>query len=354
MDRAFLILLLLWLPLAATGQEGAAYIEIAGGGKFRFHYNEQYFLVDKNCEFLARTRTSGMTAEKQFNGPFTDYSPEGSTLLSGHYQKGSKEGTFRAFYPNGFLRWQGDFRNDEPLGTWNYYYPDGTPKMILEFSADGTLIREVWNDKGKQVVKNGEGHFFLRDFQFGYNSVGHEALLYRGRVRGGLPYRRWTVHYEYPGGRTEELGPVIFRNGMSTGVTPVRFSETEFFTNAENFTAKHCAVDDQINFSEYLRNHLNHSFDFRTLLPDSIPPVIEATLEVTGKGEPKHVTVNTALGKAAESGLKRLLSSITYWIPSRKDGQLISDSLKVSVEVLRRQNKPPVFGYPKIIRSNGN
>ncbi|HEY0896608.1 MAG TPA: hypothetical protein VGE15_08680 [Sphingobacteriaceae bacterium] len=353
MNKAFFMLLLLWAPLAASGQEGAAYIETAGGGKFRFHYNEQYFLVDKNCEFLARTRISSLTAEKQFTGPFTDFGPDGATLMTGYYQDGTKEGSFRSFYVNGFLRWQGDFHENRPTGTWNYYFPDGSPKMILEFAAGGTLIRQVWNEKGKQVVKNGEGSFFLRDFQFGYNSTGHEALLYRGRVRQGLPYGQWMVYYQYPGGRTGELGSVAFRNGRTTGVTPVRFAESEFFTNAENFTAKHCAVDDQINFSEYLRNHLNFQFDFSTLSPERIPSVIEATLEVTREGEPKHVTVNTVLEKAAASGLKELLSSITYWIPSQKDGQVIDDSLIVSLEILRREDNSLIFGYPRITRTNG-
>lgn len=354
MNKALLTLfLLLGICSPSAGQQAATYIEVIGGGKFRFYYNEQYFLVDKDCEFLSRIRTSGLTAEKKFTGDFTDQDVNGATILTGRYEDGKKNGTFRAFYPGGFLRWQGDFRDDRPQGTWNYYHPDGTPSMILEFTEEATYIRECWNEKGKPVVRDGNGSFLLRDYQFGYNPTGHEALLYRGRVRAGLPHGQWTVQYQFPGGATEPMGTVIFRDSVIAGVTPVRFAETEFFPNAEAFTSKTCSVDDQINFADYLRNHLNLKFDFSSFPPDGIPPVIEATLRVSSDGAAGDMTLNTPVGKAAESGLKELFFSIGYWVPSQKDGKVIDDTLTISMDILEGEDRTLSFGYPRITRAAG-
>lgn len=352
MNKAFLLFLLL-LSCTSYGQEGPTYIEPAGGGKFRFHFNEQYFLVDKTCEFLSRVRIASLNAEKQYLGDFTDYDPEGRILLTGTYTNGKRNGTFKSFYTNGFLRWQGNFKDNEPHGVWNYYYPDGKPKTILDFRATNTHVMESWNEKGKQVVKNGEGNFSLIDFQFGYNNTGHESLLYTGRIRDGLPHGPWAVKYVFPDRSTEHHTSVTFNQGVPSTPVKIMLAETEAFGNAENFIAKNCSIDDQTNFTEHLRNKLNLSFDFSTLPQDSYPEFVEASLKVTKNGPPEEITVETALGKAGIASLTEVLGSISYWIPSQKDGKVIEDTLKIRIEVMKGDYDSLAFGYPVISRSLG-
>jgi hypothetical protein len=342
---------MLFLLSFRAGAQNPTYIEVAGGGKFRFFYNEQYFLVDKDCEFLSRIRISSMTAEKLFTGNFTDQDQNGTILLTGEYTNGKKHGTFKAFYSNGYLKWQGDFRENQPEGIWNFYYPDGTPKRILDYRQGSVYILESWNEKGKQQVKNRNGSFLLKDYQFGYNNTGHEAFLYRGKVREGLPHGNWTIDYAFADGITEELATLTFKEQESSGMTPLRFSESEFFANAENFSGKNCKVDDQMNFSEFLRLQLNKNFDFSTL--GEIPASIEATLEVTAKGQPKNILIKTPMEKAAGILLAQEMISVGYWIPSQKDGKVIDDTLTVTLELLRGEDNTLSFGYPHITRTKG-
>ena len=352
MNRAFLLLFLI-LSATTYGQESPTYIEPAGGGKFRFHFNDQYFLVDKACEFLSRIRIASLTADKKFLGDFTDYDPQGRIILTGSYSDGKRNGTFKSFYLNGFLRWQGDFKDDEPVGIWNYYYPDGKPKTILDFQAAHTYVKESWNEKGKEVVKNGEGNFSLIDFQFGYNNVGHESLLYTGRIKDGLPHGPWTVKYVFPDGSTEHYATMTYNRGVPTTAVKILLAESEAFGNAENFIAKNCSVDDQNNFTEHLRNKLNLIFDFDSLPTESLPEFVEATLKVRKNGQPEEIRILTDLGKAAAASLTEVLESISYWIPSQKDGKVIDDRLKLRVELMNGENNSLTFGYPVISRSQG-
>lgn len=352
MNKAFFLFLFL-LCFSAVGQV-PTYIEPVGGGKFRFHFNEQYFLVDKSCEFLSRIRIASLTSEKQFNGEFTDYDPEGRVILTGSYTDGKRNGTFKSYYLNGFLRWQGKFKDNEPQGTWNYYFSDGTPKTILEFKDSTTLVMESWNEKGKPVVKNGEGNFALIDFQFGYNATGHHSLLYTGRIRNGLPHGPWTVKYLFSDGSTEHYASTTFKAGVPASPLKILFAEAEAFGNADNFIAKSCSIDDQTNFTEYLQNKLNLTFDFSTLSQDPLPDYVDITLKVKKNGQPEQIMTVTAISNTAVESLTAVLDSVSYWIPSQKDGKVMDDNLRIRIELMKDNYGNLAFGYPVITRAQGN
>lgn len=341
------------ISLSASAQQ-AVYIEPAGGGYFEFHFNEQYFLVDKDCEFKTIVRVSRLNANKRFDGAFTDYSPDGQTLLTGVYNDGKKSGTFKAYYPNGFLKWQGDYADNEPQGVWNFYYSNGKPRTILEFRNTRAYLLESWDDKGKHMVKAGRGKFELKDPVFGYNDTGHEAFVYSGKVRDGVPNGVWLIRYAFPDGQAEQYALQQYNNGVTGSAVAIRYSETEEFENAEKLVGKPCTIDDHINFTKFLQDFFNLKFDFDKLEPNVTALQIEAELTVDTEGQASKVQLKSGPGHAAEKELIKLLKSVSYWVPSQKGGAVIEDVLKLKVGLTRNDSDVLVFGLPVIERTTGS
>lgn len=334
-------------------------------GLYSFYFDSQYFLVDKNCEFASIERVSGYNPTlKTFEGTFTDYDTNGTIVLSGTYRNGKKEGAFKSFFPNGFLKWQIEFANGIPKGDWYYYYPDGKPRSIIKITPEKIFVTNAWNAKGKAVIRNGTGKFELEDPAFGFNELGYETIVYQGTMKEGLPNGTWRIFYQYPGGQREVAAIETFDKGSFTmGIlsednssypsSRLRFIPTEPYLNAEAFTSKNCNVDDYYNYTLYLSQYLSNNFT-GIIHPTVRDENIEFVVEVDKKGIPHNIELTKPfIDEVANKALLYILHSITYWIPSQKNGQTIADRLLVKATAFTDPKGKISFSNIKITRSAG-
>ena len=126
---------------------------------------------------------SGNFAMGRQTGPWVFYFEDGSLSQKGAYKLDRPDGTWEVYFENGKMNSKGSFEKSEPKGMWTYWYEDGTKSLELEYSdGENFRILNSWSDKGKQLVKDGNG-----------------------------------IHIDtYPTGETSEIGTVT--NGIHTGI----------------------------------------------------------------------------------------------------------------------------------------
>jgi hypothetical protein len=327
-------------------------------------YNEQYFITDQNCDFAAIRRVAQMDAEKKiFTGDFTDYDRKGHVIMTGSYtQEGKKNGVFRVWYPGGYLKMEAQYANGEPTGTWFFYYNDGKPLCILK-AGPAIQLTDYWNLSDVRAVKEGNGKYAFTGPAFGYNEEGYTSVNYSGRIVNGLPDGEWQKIYIFPDGRFRLALSEQFEDGQyrytripSVGIdtlgSRMQFVPVRWYNNAELMQAKPCRVDDQFNFSSYLRDMLNARVQLKHLNP--IPPEVNFTLNVNRRGRSSNLKLEPLPGEANTRLMRTVLQRISYWIPSQEDGKAINDVLSVSIRILSAGEGEFRFDTPVILRKNGS
>lgn len=360
--RNCFILLLLLIGYRSYSQSPKHYTELAGDNYIKFFFDEQYYLVDKDCKFLSIIRISAFNKQKKsYEGEFTDYDLNGKTVLSGNYFDGKKQGTFKSFYSNGFLKWQGEYESDNRTGTWNFYYPDGKPKHILEIKENKIYVMHSWDEKSKQTIKDGNGKFILDEYLLGFNESGYDGFRYSGKVKNGLQNEAWLIEYIFPKNKREDFRLELFSNGQirlpfelnriveSQQVSLSKLIATEYYDNAEKFLSKECTIDDISGFTIYLQNKLNAVFQFATLTNVDLKP-LEISLHVNEKGQSSGIKIDEHPPTQFYELLQALLADIRYWIPSQVDGKVIDDTLKIKTEMYIDEKGKPTFLLPQITR----
>lgn len=138
--RTCIILYFLFSIYISFAQE-IQYREPASKGYMRFFYDDNYYLVDKDCEFKAIERVAQYdTITFKFNGEFKDFLSNGRLILHGAYKNGIKHGNYTAYHPNGEIKWETVYVEGKESGEWKYYYPDGKPLLVLSLAEDDFRI----------------------------------------------------------------------------------------------------------------------------------------------------------------------------------------------------------------------
>jgi antitoxin component YwqK of YwqJK toxin-antitoxin module len=136
----------------------------------------------------------------------------------------------RLFHENGQLAEELTTVKDKKRGPWLKFFDDGTPELQAEYVAGEKLIvHNAWNEKRKQVVKDGTGIF--RDYPahidweydvFFENGWPHESELKEGIPHGKVTtYNRgvlWSIaHYVH--GKPDGESTTYWDNGRIRSVT---------------------------------------------------------------------------------------------------------------------------------------
>jgi|GEM_PF-4504358 len=311
-------------------------------GYTHFFYDEQYYLVDEQCKFRHYTRViKQIKGGNVFDGFFTDYYNNNTVALTGTYTKGVKNGIFKNYYYNGKLKFEVAFIDDKPEGISRYYYDNGTPWMVINHQNSKAFITDYWDPYGVKKVSEGKGRFEYKDWVWGFNETGFNAIVYRGRLRDGLPTGSWNISLSYQRSPEELISIESFEKGeflnsynIKTPYYPTKASSLKFhpsFVDArsQKFISKSCGIDDNQDYTNYLKNFLNKNFDF------SITPKSDAleqfTCEVIVDENGRAFSVNIIEGKPGPVNnlLKTLLNYVPYWIPSYIDGKTVTDRLTI-------------------------
>lgn len=351
----YLILFLLNISLLnLMGQStGTLYFEPAPNNRTRFFFDENYFMVDKGCEFKNIERVSAFDRKtNMFEGEFKDFDNNGRLILTGQYSNGNKEGKFKAFHPNGALKWEATFTNNEATGPWKYYYPDSRPMLYITLNQPGYTIDQYWNRSGEQLVKDGEGVYDIDLPIIGFTEHGFTRFNRRGKVKKGFPDGIWNLYFineskkkekihfytelyengEFKGRRISDNFSGVYIPDYSLILTP-----DSYFPRAELLLSKNCSFDEFTGFniflSEKFKNYLT-GFGAREKMEYDFD--MSYTVQVLKDGSPTRAKL-TSFPQSFTAHEKvlftKMIESIYYYLPSYYSGEPIDDTLTVSFSV---------------------
>ncbi len=319
------------------------YYEQAPNGLVRFFFDQNYYLVDKDCEFKSIERLSPFIVSKNvFHGEFKDFDLNGKLALTGSYNMGVREGVFRAYHPNGTLKWEVTFAYNVPEGDWNYYYPDGKPMLTVNFTPQSIKIISFWDQKGRKRVAEGKGTYQFKMPFDSYNEYGFPFFERKGKVSNGLPNGYWTTHVlDDKGDRVLFSEETYSRSGVLVDAynffegeeysQGMRIIPANHFTTAEKLIYKSCTFDDFSGFNSYLAEKFKYAISSRV----NFPPVQETFIykvAVDKEGTPKVIDLTQQLSdKRLNLYLERIIGDIPFYFPSLdEEGNAIDDVLEVS------------------------
>ncbi|GGH31197.1 hypothetical protein FAZ19_21955 [Sphingobacterium alkalisoli] len=349
------------------------FFEQAPQGLVRFFFDQNYYLVDKNCPYKYIERVVGFIPSKnQFHGEFKDFGPNGHILLSGNYINGKKDGIFKAYHPNGKLKWETTFKDGEYFGEWNYYYPDGKPMLFLEFDTADYAIKQMWNQKGKQIVTDGEGKYDFTMPIIGFTEHGFTFYNRKGKIKNGKPEGIWQVMLGDHQKTNYYIGEEYYENGIRhrvhhvydffnyyraslTNLKEFSILPNDYFGLAELLLSKNCSFDDFSGFSIYLAKRFTTS---KNLLNRQIEGDFQATIQykvaVSLEEEPKVIEINfpDSLPPDTKEALETIIRDVPYYLHSYKDGQEIDDMLTVTFNITNSPDEL-IFHSVRIQREKG-
>ena len=337
------------IAVSQSQTDSLVYFERLGQGLYRFYYDDNYYLADKSCQFVAIVREAGFDPSSQtFDGSFVDYNLSGRKILSGSYHQGLKSGVFQAYHNNGQLKWEVNFIENQPLGQWKYYYPDGKPMLVVNHSDEDVEIWDYWDTSARQRVTAGNGRYRMHVEIKGYNEYGATFLLLSGRLKNGKPERLWSIDFVYPDNTRELIGQLRYQNGrfheqvrfeqllqdyINSGES-IQLIPQAWFIQAENFVIKKCNIDEYSGFTDYLIRKLEEEL-YSVASPDSSGMMAVFTIRVSNEGIASSIIAKEdQLDKKLERRIKQQLESIGFWFPSWKDGEYIDDELTLSFKIM--------------------
>ncbi|MEQ6122474.1 hypothetical protein [Reichenbachiella sp. MALMAid0571] len=106
----------------------------------------------------------------------------GEKLVSGG------NGTFKAFFNNNSVSQEGKLEFGKRVGEWKTYFGDGKLKEVGNYVANDFHLTSAWNQKGEQMVKNGNGEYTS---YFDSSTYVYE----KGSFKNGLKNGYWEIHY---------------------------------------------------------------------------------------------------------------------------------------------------------------
>ena len=333
-----------------------------------FFYDDQYYLVDKYCEFKAIERVGGYDFTRQmFTGPFADFDNLGRIILEGNFIDGKKQGRFNAYHPNGQLKWQMTYSNGTPIDTLKLFYPDGKPLFEMSYTGKGARVLSFWDRQGRQRVTNGRGRYEFPVLADGYNEFGYVQYNRKGKVVDGLPQGNWTIQYVFADGKKRNAGYEFYEKGQFIqgyeAYTDEPFFDgpryqlfpVDFSSRAEALIVKGCTIDEYTGFTGFLADYLSNWFDGAVdELPD--PVKIEFSVTVRETGLPRQIEMKTTFEKKRYADLlKEALDGLGYWLPSYDGSDYVEDTLNVTVQAFpdARSEKIRFFDVT-IQREKGN
>lgn len=303
----------------------------------RFYYDENYYLVDKHCEFKAIERIARFIPKTyEFNGAFKDFNNAGRLILEGTYVNGKKEGIFKAYHPNGALKWETVFKNDNISGHWKYYYPDEKPMLFLSIKDSLIHFDQFWQNDGEQTIINGEGKYNMTIPIIGFTDHGYTQYNVSGNVKNGRQDGQWKTQFVKED-KKNSLVPLFtenFENGLLTNrptsnfvsfysldakIENFDFVPTSHFLRAQQLVAKGCTFDEHTNFDNFLARkftYLLHSPELINYDFSSIPTSYK--VRVYKDGVPNRIFANTYpidLDKSIKRIINESVEKVTYYLP---------------------------------------
>jgi len=196
------------------------YIEVFNTDSILVYFNCSGAIVDKDCAQFMRIGKIDST-NINVTGNFYDYYIEGNLLLKAKMENDYLNDSAIYYYKNGNIKSIGKYQDNVKKGIWKYYYENGQLEKVLNFVADYPFISEYYNEKGEQLVINGNGKYTGKCY------FGNECspLTIKGKVANGKMNGKWklispmSIGYNestnsyYSSKSKQKVGYEIFENG---------------------------------------------------------------------------------------------------------------------------------------------
>ncbi|UIR55832.1 hypothetical protein LZQ00_16420 [Sphingobacterium sp. SRCM116780] len=355
--RRFLFTLMTCILLlnGIRAQEKPIYYEKVEGNTFRFYFDKNYYLAEKNCEFKSIERVVKLNTKTQkFDGSFKDFNNNGRLILEGNYNNGVKEGLFKAYHSNGKIKWEATFVNNIITGEVNHYYPNNKPAMNLLYTDSVILINNFWLPEGVQKVINGNGTFaFSIPFE-GYNRYGFEFYMAKGKIKDGKQDGKWRISGYNKGEEETLIATESYQNGElilgNDYVADNSYKQTRFgiipydpFSRAESLTFKACNFDDVSNFNMMISKNLTEVFNLLDL-KDFTEDSFEYSVKLDKYGDPsKFNFIKPTSFNHINNLLLNVLSNIDFYYPSLENGLPIEDKLTIAGKIYKNSEGKITF-----------
>ena len=134
------------------------FAEIYSSDSVKFYFHCGGAISTKRCADYYRV---GKIDPKYLNvtGLFHDYYLNDKLYLEATAKDGSLEGPAKYYYSNGQLKEIGQYKNGGRTGKWTFYYRNGNVQKVYSYENEHPLVLEAFSEDGKQIVKDGNGHF---------------------------------------------------------------------------------------------------------------------------------------------------------------------------------------------------
>jgi len=181
-----LLLLLAGTPVKLTAQftnefSVGEYAEFYDHDSIRIFFNCSGKICRQSCASFYRT---GIIDKQRINvrGLFRDYYMNDTVAFEAVMLEGYLEGKGNFYHANGRIKCTGSYKKGVRTGIWRFYHEDGTLKQIINYVDGFPLITDYFNDRGRQLVRQGEGKYTgeYRTFR------SCEPFIYEGKVKDGL------------------------------------------------------------------------------------------------------------------------------------------------------------------------
>lgn len=227
MCQAFFGSLLIFFSNANAQNNNVQFYDVITDDSVVMFFNTGYRFCEKEC--LDFKRYTKVNDNGDFNGDFVDSTLSGNILAKGHYDKGIKNGWFQISIPDQYLHFTGSFKENLPIGLWQYYYADGRPERKIAISTSDTLLIDFFDEKGNQLVKDGNGFFKGRVHVYG--SGLYNRVIASGKIVNGKAMGRWTSTISGVAYNSEELDDGVLISGITARQKPVSYFDYSMITN---------------------------------------------------------------------------------------------------------------------------
>jgi antitoxin component YwqK of YwqJK toxin-antitoxin module len=107
-------------------------------------------------------------------------------------------GEYVSYHPDGLIKEKGQVKDGRKTGIWYAYHPNGQLGEKSRWEGETLLVIDAWNDKGVQLVRDGDGTYIVTD------DAG--KMLAKGDYRNGLQDGEWSSYYPDSGALMHVLG----------------------------------------------------------------------------------------------------------------------------------------------------
>ena len=132
--------------------------------------------------------------------------------MEGFYRNGKRDGLFIWYHDNGIIECKGEYALDQRKGIWEYFYPKGNIHKRIYNNNNTELILDLYDETGKQLVKDGEGYF--NDTVL-ISGTGTSPYQVKGSVMKGTPTGIWEFFLNDLKIGSEYFENNIFKKGIS-------------------------------------------------------------------------------------------------------------------------------------------